>query len=68
MGAGQAAPDLPEVHVDAIAVDLADLAAVRIGPLRHADQILCGRNANAIHFADEVRCHTPNPRRAGVAC
>ena len=22
----------------------------------------CDRNANAIHFIDEVRCHTPNPR------
>jgi len=28
----------------------------------------CMRNANAIHFTHEVRCHSSNPGRARVAC
>lgn len=32
------------------------------------DEVICFRNANAIHFAYEVRCHTPNSRRTRTAC
>jgi hypothetical protein len=35
-------------------------SAVLLG--ERADEVGCGRNANAIQFMDEVRCHTSNSR------